>query len=129
MMVGPFYRQVLDGKSGVFRAWKMFQGASLGVIDARFFRRLPDGTEVELDRFEVLGYAKPRQAPLWLWCMRSETDVERVVGELCRKLGPGADIRVVSRHASREGWVPGHRGRRNLCGEPHGEQDNSENDR
>ena len=62
-MVGsPAAEQVFRLHTTLLRSWTMFGGIGLGVIDASFAIRQPDGTLVPLDRFEMLG--TPRDGKL-----------------------------------------------------------------
>jgi hypothetical protein len=109
----PFYRQVLGGENAHARAWVMFRGSGLGVVDARFYERRPDGSLRSVDRYAELGQRRPvKRATRRLL---GEAAVRTVVRRLCRRLGAGADVRVVARVAEREGWRPLFDGEENLC--------------
>jgi len=118
MVFGPFYRQVLGGESRLFRQWTMFGGTGVGIVDATFLRRLSDGREVVLDRYEVLGFSERRDAPREIRRIVGRRETWEVARRLCEALGPNADVRVVSREATRDGWRPGYSGEENLCAEP-----------
>jgi len=115
MAFGPFYRQVLYGKNTLFRPWIMFKGKGVGVIDATFYQVLPDGRRVELNRYEIFNYSKPRNAPKNIWRIKGKSGTLAVTRKLCKQLGPEVDVRVVSRWADRDGWKPGFQGNQNLC--------------
>lgn len=113
-MIGPpFYRQILHGKNKHARAWVMFSGIGLGVVDARFYAQLPDGTRRELDRFEELGGKRPKSVSKRR--IRGQQAVWGIARQLCRRLGDEADVRVVARRGTREGWVVDYDGESNIC--------------
>ncbi len=118
IVFGPFYRQVLGGESPIFRRWVMYRGVGSQLVDARFYQRLPDGRELEIDRYAVLGHPDPRRAPRDLWRIQGSESAHAIARELCGRLGLDADVRVRSRLGSLERWKPGDRGDRNLCRQP-----------
>jgi hypothetical protein len=112
----PLYRQVLAGSNAHARAWVMYSGIGLGVVDARFYERRPDGTRRPLDRFRDLEVGRPvRPAARRLVGQRATLEIAR---RLCRRLGKDADVRVVARRATREGWLLDYDGEENLCTAP-----------
>jgi len=115
MALGPAYRQMGHGAHPVFRHWVMFKGMGLGVADVKFFQVLPDGNERAVDRFTVLGFSSARRAPKWLYRIQGQKGVQKVAADLCRKLGPGTDLRAVTRWSTRSGWRAGFQGEKNLC--------------
>jgi hypothetical protein len=116
--LGPAYRQVLHGRNPLFRNWVMYRGMGYGVVDVTFRRRLPDDTEVEVDRFGVLGYDRPRAAPTTVWRIEGMDGTRAVAAELCRVLGPGTDLRAYAHMASATGWTPILAGEDDLCAAP-----------
>jgi hypothetical protein len=91
----------------------MFSAIGLGVIDASFEIRRPDGALVPLDRFEMLG--APRDGRLkWI---KSREDLASVIKRLCMAAGQGADIRVRARQGTRDGWQTIHTDAQNACAE------------
>ncbi len=118
MAVGPFYSQVLDVQNEFtpyIREWIMFSGRGIGFVEVRYFQKMPDGSEQDLDRFELLGFPDPRQAPDWLWRIPHMVRARNIAVQLCAKLGPGADVRLVARHATTRGWVTQLDGSREWC--------------
>lgn len=116
MWVGPCARQVLHIKGVPVRAWQMFAGKSLDVCDTRFVERLEDGSEVELDRFALLGYESREKAPRALKHQHKREQVEATAKRLCQKLGPGHDVRVRRRCAHRKkGWKTVDKAKVNYC--------------
>ncbi len=107
MAVGPFYRQVLEVHNDLthyVREWSMFSARGIGFEETRYFQIMPDGSEQELDRFELLGFPDPRKAPDWLWRIPHIGWARTIAVQLCAKLGPGADVRLVARRATTRGW-------------------------
>ena len=119
IVLGPAYRQVFDGKSTWAPRWVMFHGFGRNVCDARFFEMVDDaqGTprRKKIDRFEVLEKEKDWLKNKSLVRMDSKTAVEKVAWKLCRKLGPGADVRALARCGSRGHWRAKLDGKSNLC--------------
>ena len=58
IVVGPIYRQAFGGTNKIFKNWIMFSYVGLGIVDARFSLVLDNGSEVLLDRYEVLGLSR-----------------------------------------------------------------------
>lgn len=106
MVTGPIYRQVLGGEGRHFRSWVMFSGIGVGVIDARYYLVDADKPDKQLNHLEILDgeYVRSGRSNVWL-TKRSTGGPASVVRMLCRKLAPGASIRVSSRVATRRGWV------------------------
>ena len=124
MTAGPFYSQLLGGNRVLFRSWTMFSGSGVGTIDARFTHVLDDGTEIVLNRHELLAemyrqqkkkrregwfyrnWPKWKSSPgvFWLVHVRNGGSVLHA-RRLCEVVGSGS-IRIDSRIARRRGWVP-----------------------
>ena len=118
MAAGPFSRQVLDVRTVLtryVREWSMFSGRGIGFVEARFFQKMPDGSEQDLDRFKLLGFPEPRRAPPWLWRIPHSGRARSIAVQLCAKLEPGADVRLVVRRATTRGWVAQFDGSNNWC--------------
>lgn len=111
----PFYRQVLGGRAVWARDWSMFSAVGLDVCDVRYAQRLPDGTKVRIDRYDLLQYEDWLSAPKSVRKIKNEDGVASVGRKLCRALGPGADVRATARCASRKGWKRVARDDTNLC--------------
>lgn len=118
---GPIGRQVMGLPDKHLSQWVMFRGIGLTLIDARFFSRDAQGNLERLDRGELLTRA-PGETPLAFRRLRSVATVERMGRRLCSAVGPGADVRIVSRVATRRGWTPQFAGDVNVCAKPRGEQ-------
>jgi hypothetical protein len=115
MGLGPCHLQALGGESEFLRAWRMFHSTADGIVEARFVQRRGDGSEVELDRFRLLGHETRSEAPRELRRIVGMRATWEVAQQLCARLGAGADVRVTSRVGSVRGWEPGYSGQRDLC--------------
>ena len=116
IVLGPFHRQVLHGELRVFRSWKMFQGLGNEICDVRYFRALPDGRTADVDRYALLGVARPPHAPKEIWKITSAAAAETLARQLCERLPSGErDLRLIARCGSLTGWVPVSDGSRNFC--------------
>ena len=111
MIAGPVAEQVFGVQSAWLRSWTMFSAIGMGVIDASFEIRRPDGALAPLDRFEMLG--APRDGKL-KWIQNRE-ELASVITRLCTAAGQGADIRVRAQQATRSGWQTIHSDAENAC--------------
>lgn len=100
MLAGPMIEQVFGVRTTFWRSWTMFSAIGMGVIDASFTRRDSDGALVPLDRFALLG--EPRNGKLKR--IEDVDELAHIIKSLCAALGPGTDLRVKARQATREGW-------------------------
>ena len=114
----PAWGQVFGGRGRLLRSWRMFADPGRGLVDARFALRLADGSDRPVDRYAVLGLDPPRTAPSAVRRPRGRDEFYALAHELCRRLGPGADLRADARVAVRAGWRPIGLGERNLCLSP-----------
>ena len=80
VVFGPFYKQVLKGKSDAFRAWRMYHTRGIGVCDVEFYIRHQDGRIEHIDHFKTLGYDK---------LLKSHHSARRIMGGK-RCVGDGA---------------------------------------
>jgi hypothetical protein len=111
MVAGPAAEQIFGVQTPWLRSWTMFSAIGLGVIDASFEIRQPDGALVRLDRFEMLG--APRNGRLKR--IESSEELISVIKRLCTAAGQGADIRVRARQGTRSGWQTIHTDAQNAC--------------
>lgn len=116
MIFGPSYRQIVGSKNRIFRNWVMFKGIGVGMIDPDYFVLEPDGKRKPIDRFAVLGFSSRWEAPKLLRRIRGRYNLDQVNRQLCAKLGPGVDLRAITRRSTRLGWQVLEQGERNLCG-------------
>lgn len=114
---GPVGRQLLGLTDRHLSRWIMFRGIGLTLIDARFYSRSAQGELTRLDRYELLKRA-PGEAKRDFRRLRSKKAVEQMGRRLCKALGEGADVRIVSRVATRSGWRPQLDGDSNVCERP-----------
>ena len=111
MIAGPAAEQIFGVQSPWLRSWTMFSAIGLGVIDASFEIRGPDGALVPLDRFAMLS--APRNGRLkWI---KSPAELASVIKRLCAVAGQGSDIRVRARLGTRGGWQTIHTDAENAC--------------
>ncbi|RWA66116.1 hypothetical protein [Mesorhizobium sp.] len=111
MIAGPVAEQVFGVRTALLRSWTMFSAIGLGVIDAAFEIRRPDGALLPLDRFEMLGASRSGG----LKRIESRDELASVIKRLCAAAGQGADIRVRARQATRAGWQIVHSDAENAC--------------
>ena len=104
VVFGPFYKQVLKGKSRAFRSWQMYHIRGLGICDVEFYIRHPDGRIEHIDHFKVLGYDKLRKSHHYSRRIVHETGVLEVEKRMRQKVGGTADLRVNARIGTRDGW-------------------------
>ena len=111
MLAGPIAKQVLGSKIPWLRDWAMFDPVGLGIIDARFFDARGGSLRPVLSpllgghNINISGYRG----------LVSDAEVVNASREMCASSGPDADIRVITRRATRRGWVAGRDGSENLC--------------
>lgn len=118
IVLGPAKRQLFGKRDPMFRAWVMFSGIALNLVEVRYERMLPSGERVEVDRFEALGTTR-RRAPKDVRRIVRKRGLESVNRRLCRRLGSETDLRVHARIATKRGWKSLADGERNVC--PSGE--------
>ena len=111
MIGGPVLEQVFGFQTKLIRSWIMFSVPGIGLIDASFTVRQPDGTFAPLDRFVSLGEAPAGK----LKRIDNRDELASVIKRLCAAAGQEADIRVVARQAVRSGWKIRHSGAQNVC--------------
>ena len=101
---GPFYKQVLKGKSHAFRAWRMYHTRGIDACDVEFYIRHPDGRIEYIDHFKVLEYDKLLNLHHDFRRIRREKGVLEIGQRLRQKVGNVVDLRVNARIGTREGW-------------------------
>ena len=104
VVFGPFYKQVLKGKSRVLRAWQMYHIRGLNICDAEFYIRHPDGRIEYIDHFKVLGYDKLLKLHHHSRRIVGGKGVLEVAQRLRQKVGATVDLRVNARIGTRDGW-------------------------
>ena len=103
---GPFYKQVLKGKSNVFRAWQMYHTRGIGVCAVDFYIRHPDGRIEPIDYFKTLGYDKLRRLHHHSRRIMRAEGVLKMGQRIRQKVGAAVDLRVNVRIGTRDGWKP-----------------------
>ena len=120
MLFGPAYRQVFGGENKIFRSWTMFENMGIdpdtnnGLMDATFYV-VNNGELTEINRFEILGYDKPKHAPEKIFRITGDSGIKHVSESLCKKLGNDTDLRVKARMATKQGWKTQYNAEKNLC--------------
>lgn len=116
LVLGPAYRQVLGGDDERVRNWVMFSNR-FEVCSAQYESWTSDGRREPLDRYAVMGYVAPVEAPTSFDLIETETEVLSIGRALCRKLGGAVDVRVWARCARVHGtgWTRVQRAEQNLC--------------
>ena len=104
VVFGPFYKQVLKGKSRAFRAWQMYHIRGLNICDVEFYIRHPDGRIEYIDHFKVLGYDKLLKLHHHSRRIMGGKGVLEVAQRLRQKVGATVDLRVNARIGTRDGW-------------------------
>jgi len=113
IVVGPLYRQVLGGDNLIFRSWTMFSGIGAGMVDARFVSVSPDGSEVLLDRYEILDLSrnKNNNNPRNSRAIQARYGGALQVAErMCDQMAAGSVIKIHARVATKKGWKKTHEG-------------------
>lgn len=112
VLAGPSHLRLLAPRAPL-HGWAMYRDLADGFIDAQFFRREPGGALAPIDPVRALprerpGAPTPRR-------IRGRGQLLTLARALCRSLGPGADLRVIARRATPDGWVPEADGADDLC--------------
>ena len=116
MFGGPFYRQVLDGRSKYFRNWVMFHGFGRDICDVEYRHHKADGSVEVLDWATTLEYRSWLHAPRSVRRLKKVDDARRLGRRICTRLDPDErDLRLHARCGSRQGWKPADDGEENLC--------------
>lgn len=111
ILVGPAYRQLLDGKNAMMPKWTMFSGMAVNFYALRLQYRQGDSGELQAvpshliylskTPVDVNGRPQPRQALQ----LRKKRDVDGVLRNVCRELGPETQLVMDLRWADRaRGW-------------------------
>lgn len=111
MLAGPVIEQLVGTRTVFWRSWTMFSGIGIGLVDATFSSRQPDGSLMPIDRFAVLDERRNGK----LRRIETTEELTSIIAQLCASLGAGADLRVKARQATREGWRIINMGEQNAC--------------
>lgn len=118
---GVVLRQWLDLRASdgsqlkQFPAWRMFSDVSRGVTQVRYFVRHPDGTRRRIDRFEVLNQDRLDQ-PHGVWRLKGRREALTLGKRICRRLGRGAQVEMLTRTVAKGDWTRPRRHRK-VCTE------------
>ena len=95
--------------------WEMFGGTALDVYGIKLEAQIGDGPRHEIDRFAVLGYDDPFQAPASVRLITKESDANTLATRICTRLGSDAKVYMRLQDARREGWRVINDGSQNVC--------------
>jgi hypothetical protein len=98
-----------------FPAWRMFSDVSEGVMQVRFLERRPDGAKRRIDRFDALNVDRFEQ-PRGVWRVKGRREALALGTRLCRVLGPGAQVEMITRSVADGDWTRPRRNRK-VCEE------------
>lgn len=116
MALGPFYRQVLDGKHKEIRNWQMFSGAAREIYRIEIHQLHEGGGSTRLDRLDELNHTSWWDTPTGTKRVTSKKVAEAQTRLLCKKLGPDVDLRLHLWRGSRSTWRRDKdSGKENLC--------------
>ncbi len=104
VVFGPFYKQVLKGRSRAFRSWQMYHTRGIDICAAEFYIRHPDGRIEHIDYFKILEYNKLLKLRHSARRIMGEKGVLKVGRRLRQKMGNVVDLRVNARIGTRDGW-------------------------
>lgn len=99
MLLSPAIVQVFGLKAPMVRAWQMFHRRGVGICSARFEDR-----GAVIDRYALFGVDRST-APDDLRRITDEARARRMAKRICRKIGAGAEVRVLLRCGERDGLV------------------------
>lgn len=111
MLAGPVIEQLVGTRTVFWRSWTMFSGIGIGLIDASFSVRQPEGSLMSVDRFVTLDERRNGK----LRRIETPEELTAIIERLCASLGAGADLRVKARQATRDGWRSLNMGEQNAC--------------
>lgn len=107
VLLGPGYRQVLDGKEERIPRWVMFSGKGLGIYGVHFELVEPSGRRRTVTWSE---FDAPHEAGTRIQAARASTlrDITRQADRICRKVGRPAQLFATARLAIKggNGWAP-----------------------
>lgn len=113
---GPFYLQVLHGRSRVLRPWRMYSTKGIDACRVAFRQRDSTGMEAPIARLEAMGYRSWQAAPPNHRLITRVSQAQRQGQLLCRRLGPNADVRMYLECGKKPArWVRKAWGETNLC--------------
>lgn len=115
--LGPMPHQMFGARhTKALPRWRMFSGMSLKQCAGWFERRDTDPPTRLDDWYAQLGLEQGRTSHRRRAWIEKVDQAERLGQQLCKKLGPGADVRLHLRcpHRTR-GWVDRVQGETNLC--------------
>ena len=115
MFLGPFYKQIIKGKSYIFREWIMFSGLSFGIYDIQLTEHLKDGSKTPVNYIDELNIDK-KSNKNYYWRVKDPQHVLRILKSVCIKSqtsNPYISLRL--KYATRKGWKVIHDNEENVC--------------
>lgn len=116
ILLGPTYGHFFAKGRLEHLGWRMYRVRALDFCAVDYRRHLADGSEEPIDRLAVLGYTDPDAVPYEVWHVGSPESAREQGRQLCGRIGAGADVRVVLRCATVDGWRTDDDGTHDLCG-------------
>ena len=114
MLIGPFYKQIIKGKSYIFREWIMFSGLSFGIYDIQLTEHLKDGSKIPVNYIEKLNIKKKSNKNYWR--VMNPQHVLRILKSVCIESQTSYPyISLKLKYATRKGWKVIHDNEENIC--------------
>ena len=114
MLIGPFYKQIINGKSYIFREWIMFSGLSFGIYDIQLTEHLKDGSKIPVNYIEKLKIKKKSNKNYWR--VMNPQHVLRILKSVCIESQTSYPyISLKLKYATRKGWKVVHDNEENIC--------------
>ena len=118
ILFAPAHRVLTNNAPPYAIRWEMFSGIARDLYEVTFETEDAGGTRVPVDRFQVLGYDDPSQAPRAVRTVKQEGEAWILVRRLCAALGERRPLYMKLRDATRGGWKVVEDGKRDVCLRP-----------
>lgn len=125
LIVGPpVVGQFFGVRSRYIRRWTMFSGKGVGAVSGTLTRTEADAPPfTPEDRFALAEPVETRSGvsvpPNWMWKIRSEEDLRRMIRRVCREIreqeGTAPTLSLDARIMTRKGWKPVEWGSTDAC--------------
>ena len=115
MFFGPFYKQVLNGESKIFRQWEMWRKTGEKLYHVEFYEISKNG-DSKFINYQKAVYNKTTKANIKrLKRIYKARDLDFIVKILCIKKKKDSYLRMYLRKFSREGWIVLYDKDENIC--------------